>query len=334
MFSIQTFHFIRPWWFLLLIPLSYLWFRLNQRYHQSNNWEKVCDSHLLPHLLVHRKGSRGVIITALLGLSWLFAILALAGPAWNQLPQPVYAKNSNRVIVFDLSPDMLANDIPPSRLVRARYKLIDLLKESQEGQTALVVYSGEPYVVSPLTNDSKTIMAMVPDLSPSIMPVSGNNLSAGLNMAGKLLAQADATEGKIIVIAGGKADEKTIAEAKKLQAQGYTISVLGVGTATNTPLRGENGQFLQDQNGSIIFSKLDGESLEKLASAGHGRYISFTNDNSDLNAFIDSASDSREIKEAQEKVTTSLWQDEGQWLIFLLLPFCFFAFRRGWFGGQ
>lgn len=334
MFFISSLHFVRPWWFLLLIPLSYLWFRLHRRCYRSNQWEKACDPHLLPHLLVHHKGSQGVTILALVGVAWLLAVLSLAGPVWKQLPQPIYAKESNRVIVFDLSPDMLANDIPPSRLVRARYKLIDLLKESQEGQTALLVYSGEPYVVSPLTNDNNTIVAMVPDLSPSIVPVAGSNLGASLSMAGKLLMQTGASKGQVIVITGGEADEKAIIEAKKLQAQGYTVSVLGVGTTTNTPLRGENGQFLQDKNGSIIFSKLDISSLEKLANAGHGQYVSFSNDNSDLTTLLTSMPDAGEAKKKQEKITTTLWQDEGQWLIFLLLPLCFFAFRRGWLGGE
>lgn len=329
---IQSFHFIRPWWLLALIPLAFLWIRLYKFSHQRNEWEKVCDPHLLPHLLVYQAGSAGRMLAILTGLGWLMATLALSGPAWNRLPQPVYDQNSSRVIVFDLSKDMLVADIAPSRLVRARYKLTDILKQSNEGQTALVVYSGEPYVVSPLTNDTNTIVSMVPDLSPSIMPVAGNSLAAAMDLAGKLLKQANVTEGQILVIAAGKADDDALATASKLAKEGYSTSVLGVGTSKNTPVMQDDGEFLHDKNGAIVFSKLDKESLEKLAEKGRGHYVTFSDNNSDVNALLVSTATSAQLKQGKEKATADIWQDEGRWMIVLLLPFCFMAFRRGWFG--
>ncbi|NNM59453.1 MAG: VWA domain-containing protein [Legionellales bacterium] len=330
---IQSFHFIRPWWLLALIPLALLWIQLQRRYRQSNEWEKVCDPHLLPHLLVHQVGSGGRLLASLLALGWFIAVIALSGPAWNRLPQPVYNQNSSRVIVLDLSNDMLVNDVPPSRLIRARYKLTDLLKQSNEGQTALVVYSGEPYVVSPLTNDTNTISSMIADLSPAIMPVAGTNLSSALNLAAKLLKQANVAEGQIIVIMSGKADENAITKAAQLAKEGYNVSVLGVGTTKNTPIMQTNGEFFHDEQGAIVFSKLDTNSLKKLAQKGQGQYVTFSNDNSDLTALLASASTLGELQQGKEKATTDLWQDEGRWLIVLLIPLGLVAFRRGWYGG-
>ncbi len=91
---IQSFHFIRPWWLLALIPLAFLWIRLYKFSHQRNEWEKVCDPHLLPHLLVYQAGSAGRMLAILAGLGWLMATLALSGPAWNRLPQPYMTKTA------------------------------------------------------------------------------------------------------------------------------------------------------------------------------------------------------------------------------------------------
>lgn len=329
---IQHFHFIRPWWLLALLPLATLWLLSNKAQRSQHNWAKVCDAHLLPHLLVQQPGTRGLMPWALLALAWSIAVLALAGPAWHRLPQPVYTQNKNQIIVFDLSDDMQVADILPSRLVRARYKLLDLLHQIHEGQTGLVVYSGEPYVVSPLTEDANTIASMVGDLSPAIMPVPGNNLSSGLKMAAKLFKQADVTEGNILVITAGKADAAALNEAKALQKAGYTLSVLGVGTTKNTPLLQSDGQFAQDKTGAIVFSRLDIASLQQLAQAGKGNYVTFSNDNSDLKALL-IAPNNMALKQTEAKATTQLWQDSGLWLVWLLLPLSLLAFRRGWLGG-
>lgn len=331
---IHQFHFIRPWWLLMLIPLALIWIFSNKMQRRAHNWEKVCDPHLLPHLLVHQAGTRGLLMWNLIGISWIIAVLVLSGPAWDKLPQPVYKQDLNRVIVFDLSDDMLASDIPPARLVRARYKLLDLLQKNTDGQIGLVVYSGEPYVVSPLTNDANTVAAMVPDLSPAIMPVSGYNLTSGLSLAAKILKQAGAEQGQIIAITAGKADQQAIDKAKKLQKDGYTVSVLGVGTTKSAPIMQPNGQYLQDKSGAIIFSKLDPSSLEALARAGHGQYATFTNDDSDLNVLLTTPAVATHFKQGKDKATTNLWQDEGRWLVWPLLFICLFAFRRGWFGGR
>ncbi|MFN7097896.1 MAG: vWA domain-containing protein [Gammaproteobacteria bacterium] len=334
MTAIQQFHFIRPWWLLALIPLALLWLFSNKIQRKAHNWAKVCDPHLLPHLLVSQPGTRGIMVWVLVGIAWTVAILALAGPTWHRLPQPVYKQEINRVIVFDLSNAMRVTDIPPSRLVRARYKLLDLLQQMKEGQVGLVVYSGEPYVVSPLTNDANTIAAMVPNLSPTLMPVTGNNLASGLSLAAKILQQAGAQQGQIIVITAGKADADTLAEAKKLTRNGIDISVMGVGTGKNTPVLQANGQFLQDQNGAIVFSKLDPSSLEELASIGHGQYVTFSNDDSDIKVLLSTKQGNANFKQGKDKATTTLWQDEGRLLIWPLLFIGLIAFRRGWYGGR
>jgi Ca-activated chloride channel family protein len=101
------------------------------------------------------KHSRAPLITS--SLAAILAITALAGPTWQRVPTPVFRNASALVIALDLSRSMDASDIKPSRLERARYKIADLLKKRKDGQTALLVYAGSAFTVTPLTNDTETI---------------------------------------------------------------------------------------------------------------------------------------------------------------------------------
>ena len=196
-------HFLRPAWLLALLPLGWLaW----QSWHQklaSPGWRAVCDAHLLPHLLVGEARQARRWPAGLIGAAGLLAVIALAGPTWKQLPQPVFRSQNAMVIVLDLSRSMNATDVKPSRLIRARLKLRDLLARHREGQTALVVYAGDAFTVSPVTDDTATIDALVPVLRTSLMPAPGSNTESALRRARDLLAQAGAVRGEIILITDG-----------------------------------------------------------------------------------------------------------------------------------
>ena len=150
------FHFLRPFWFLGLIPILMIWLVYRSQDKGSGGWEGVINPMLADYLI-----DRGEVISEftkrvqflLWLIAWLLACTALAGPTWEKLPEPVAKKVSALIIVLDLSPSMLAQDIKPSRIMRARYKLIDILNLRKEGLTALVVYSGGAHLVSPLTDD-------------------------------------------------------------------------------------------------------------------------------------------------------------------------------------
>ena len=157
----SQFHFIRPLWLWAIVVLIILLWIQSRSVRTSRSWQAVCDPQLLPYILSSVPGNKKrwpLVITAFSGL---LIILALAGPTWKQLEQPVFREQSALVIVMDLSRSMDAADIKPSRIARARLKIIDILKQRNEGQTALIVYAAEAFVVSPLTDDADTIIAQV-----------------------------------------------------------------------------------------------------------------------------------------------------------------------------
>ncbi len=328
--SLGALHFLRPWWFLVLIPLVFLlWQQWRQR-TVGHDWAGQCDPHLLPHLLCGHSSSRRYMMPVFLCLAWLLAVLALAGPTWSHWPQPVYRQQMARVIALDVSESMNANDLLPSRLQRARYKVLDLLKRIKSGQTGMLVFSSEPFVVSPLTEDSNTIANMVPVLNSHVVPVQGSNIALALKKSVKLMQQADAVRGSIILITDSQPNTAAFSEAKQLAKQGYHLLVLGVGTEQGGPIPKAGGGFMLNQQGEVVFAKLDPEALEKLASEGAGRYVAFTNDNRDLTSLLSMSQRNQHHVLKAKNLTKVLWADQGHWLIWGLLILLLIVCRRGW----
>jgi Ca-activated chloride channel family protein len=197
----NTFHFLRPEWLWGFLPLVGLLVSLAKHKATAQLWEAVCDAHLLPHVLVGTSGAKSNSPLILVGLGWTLALVALAGPVWSQLPQPVFRAESALVIVLDVSRSMDAQDVAPSRLTRAKHKILDILQVRKEGQTALVIFAGESFVVSPLTDDARTMKTLVQTLETNLLPVQGSRLDLALHRGNELLKQAG--------IPGGGNDETT-----------------------------------------------------------------------------------------------------------------------------
>jgi len=330
---IQNFHFIRAYWLWALIPLFlgvWLW-RYKKAY--SHSWQTVCDKNLLPFILGDAQGTKAYLMTFLLMLTGILSILAIAGPTWTKLPQPVFRQQSALVIVLDLSLSMDAADIKPSRLTRARLKIIDILKKRKEGQTALLVFAEEAFIVSPLTEDSKTIESMVNSLSTDLMPSQGSYVNRAIRKAEDLFKQAGVNRGDILLITdGGIPNNVSVEDAVPTQSS-YRLSVLGIGTEDGAPIPVKNGSFLKDSVGAIVIPKLKENKLRQLADLGGGRYRRLTVDDADINYLIpdiDSSISTTNLKSEDElKLNTDIWQEEGPWLLLLIIPVVAFAFRRG-----
>lgn len=328
--TFAEFHFLRPWWLLALLPLALLLATLLRRKLRGGNWQAVCDPQLLPHLLLERgarDGSRRwpLVLAASCGV---LAILAQAGPAFRKLPQPVFRAQDALVVALDLSLSMDAADLKPSRLERARLKLIDLLRERRDGQTALVAYAARPYVVSPLTDDSTTVAALVPSLRTDLMPGQGSRADLALLKAAELLSNAGASKGRVLLVTDA-IDAERLREAHAA-APGVSLSVLGVGTPEGGPVLLARGGFLRSADGEIVVPKLDEGALRRAAAAGGGRYALMSVDDSDLAYLLGTGGAGAAGAAEGTELETDLWREEGPWLLLVLLPLASLAFRRGW----
>jgi len=219
-------------------------------------------------------------------------------------------------------------DIKPSRLVRARYKIADILRQRKDGLTALLVYSGDAFTVTPLTSDVATIENLLNALETNIMPSTGNNTAAALKLAIKLLQQSSQQQGDIFLISDGIGEQDPDALIDLLGD--YRLSVLGVGTEQGAPITLSHGGFLQDSAGNIVLPTLSNSQLTSLATAGQGIYRQISSDDSDISALMARLNTAN--KQGSDKQSTGLieqWSDNGAWLLLLVLPLVALNFRKG-----
>lgn len=299
-------HFLRPYWFFAIIPLSYLCWCLS-RQNIVNNWHKICDSHLLKELLVKPTHQINLPIF-LLFFGSLLAIVALAGPSWHQETQPIYRVSQGTILVLNLTPSMSENIGTSTKIDRARFKMLDYLNNQKEGLSGLVVYTDEAHVISPLTEDNHTIANFVPSLDPSIMPTFNDDTAVALKEADKLFKQAGINSGNIVLFTDKISNSsKTIQIAKSLASDGYRLNILSISDASN--------------HASL---------LEEVAQAGGGKVIPLAPNNKDINQLLAQTKIKTwsNIKRSDEK--GRFWHDDGRWLVLLLLPLAILAFRRGY----
>lgn len=320
-------HFIRPLWLALLplvVLLPWLWQRSRR---PAGDWGRVCDPHLLRWLSVAQsdvRGRRGGPWLA--GLALLIAILALAGPSWQKLPDASWSARDARVIALDLSASMLAEDLRPNRLTRARFRLSDLLATTEEGQVGMVSYAGDAYVVSPLTNDMNTIANLLPALQPDIIPVGGSRADRALDLAAALLERSGLGRGEVLLVTDS-ATSRDAARARELRDAGILTSVLAVGTADGAPIP-SGGSFVSDRSGNVVITRMERPALRALAEAGGGRYTELGS--ASTPALLWAQQDGSEFA-LRDDALGERWKDAGPWLVLLLIPLVAASFRRGLF---
>ncbi|MBS0192741.1 MAG: VWA domain-containing protein [Proteobacteria bacterium] len=320
-------HLLRPWWLLALIvlPLLVWWWRRGEG--ERTPWTQAVDAHLLPSLLQKSTATRDTGAVWLFAVGYAIAVLALAGPAWRR-PTAAYVPQAPLVVVADMSSHMRVADLKPSRLLRERVKIQQLIAQRRIGQIGLVAFAGDAFTVAPVSDDAHSLDDLVVALAPDTMPADGQRADLALRRAADLLARAGYRNGQILLLTDG-ADALAVQAAHAAHAQGYEVDVLGVGTADGAPLPAADGQFANDASGQMQIARLDADGLRKLAKAGGGRYAAISSDGSDLAAL--GVLEPPRLAPATAAAREALaWRDEGPWLLLLLLPLAALAFRRGW----
>ncbi|NNJ97956.1 MAG: VWA domain-containing protein [Gammaproteobacteria bacterium] len=325
----EQLHFLRPEAFYAFIPLMLFVVLYLTSKATSRSWKAVCDDRLLPYILIAGGTKAGILPMLLIITAASLSIVALAGPVWKKLPQPVFTEESALVIALDLSQSMHATDIKPSRLERAKLKALDLIKARKGGQTALIVYAATAFTVTPLTDDDNTIANLVPALEPGLMPAQGSNAAAALELSTELLEQAGINRGDVLLVTDGIADtaKDTI---NALTANGHRLSVMGVGTTEGSPIP-LSGGFLTNDAGAIVIPRLDPAQLQRAALKGGGLFVTMQADDSDIEKLAGLFTSKRVKTDAQDTdITADIWQEEGPWLVLLVLPLVALWPRRGW----
>jgi Ca-activated chloride channel homolog len=325
--ALRQFHFLQPVWLfgLLALPLC-LWLGM-RRDASQRELSKLVDEELLPYL-VSGKDLRARTPAWLFSLGWLLCVLALAGPTWSRIAEPMYTDRAAQVVAISLSQHMQATDVSPSRMQRARYKARDLLAANRDGLNALIGYAGQSFVVAPLTSDAHSLDDLLNAMGPDIMPVEGDNAAQAIQQGVELIHHAKLDNGSIVLITDD-VDKAAQVAAREALLSGVHVSVLGIGTPQGAPVpQGDTG-FAHDEHGNMVVARRDDHELDGLAQAGGGRYAVMSEDSSDITALHTELHPSQHATLADGQ-HGDVWQDQGPWLLLPLLLIAAMAFRRGW----
>lgn len=316
MLTLPEVHFLRPEWLWLLLPTAVGIGLLLTNTRRSNQWSDVIAPDLLDHLLPNTTQSRQRSPWLWLGLAWLSGIIAASGPSWQQTPVPVSQQKSAYVIVLDLSYSMYAEDLSPSRLVRATQKIRDLLALQQDTQVGLIAYAGDAHVVTPLTDDLATIENLVPALVPSIMPVPGSRPETAFALARDLLKSSGVPGGGILWITDDIEPDQAKTLVSELRTAALTVTILGVGTESGAPIPLGNGGFLRDAANNIVVPSLPQKRLEQVAADLGGYFSLLTFDDSDINTALEQMSQTDQHSQIIVERQADTWADAGHWWLF------------------
>ena len=271
--QVTDFHFLRPYWLLTLLPALLIWWGYVRKSDQVGRWREMIDPHLLEHLLVGQHRQRRLRPVNVLLAAWVVAILALAGPSWQREPSPFVDDGAGLMVLLKISETMQSTDVQPSRLERAKQKLRDLLELREGSSSGLIVYSGSAHLVMPLTRDDRVISAMIEDLTPELMPVEGDALDQGLQLAERLVEQTG-LPGSVLVIAD------TVAPAQQSllnpDKSGLPVQFLSMQPATAPLDQGlENSAEVLD--GSVVRLTVDSTDVEQIAKRAKSELSNVSN---------------------------------------------------------
>jgi Ca-activated chloride channel family protein len=326
---LDDFQFLRPLCLLALIPLAALVHFWVKKTRGRSKWLSAINGDLLSVLIEDGAKGSGKWLKSAVLCSLTIGIIGLAGPTWEKLPQNVEQKNDALVIILDLSLSMLSEDIKPSRVIKAKQKVIDILRLRNEGLTGLIAFAGDAHSVVPLTDDNATIENLLVALGPTMMPVFGSKPGHAMTLAVELFANAGMQEGRVLILSDGIAD---IDSVTKFRNSAFPISVIGVGTPQGAPipidLPGEARRYIKDSNNQRLIVRLEEDNLAQVANQSFGRYARMSISEQDISSAL---STSLPTEDASIKVEREFdtWADQGHWAALILLPLLLLGFRRG-----
>ncbi len=259
---------------LLLVPvlLGMFYYSLLQK---SKRLKKLGDKKLLATLMPEASHLRPRVKFYLLLSAIVLAIFMMAGPQFGAKLQKVKRNGIEMVIAVDVSNSMLAEDLAPSRMQRAKQLLSRLIDQAQNNKVALLVFAGDAYVQMPMTTDVSSAKMFLNSINPGMVPIQGTSVGAAIHMAmGLFSPDAEAGKSIIIITDGENHEDDAVAQAQKALENGVVVNVMGVGTPQGSPIPIEGTHsFRRDRQGNVVVTKLNEQMCQEIAAAGGGVYV-------------------------------------------------------------
>ncbi len=274
----QLFRFANPefLYLLLILPVLAGLFIVN-RVKSANAIRKLGDTSLISRLMPELSRIRPVLkfILLLSGISAL--IIVLARPQYGSKLEEVRKQGVEVIIALDVSNSMLAEDIQPERLTRAKQAISRLVDNLGNDKIGLIVFAGDAYTQIPITTDYISAKMFLSTIGPEMVPKQGTAIGAAIKLATKSFTPGEGKSRAIIIITDGENHEDDpVSEAEEAAKAGIVIHTIGIGSSEGVPIPVSTGgrkDYLKDQNGTTVITRLDEEILKKIAVTGGGNYI-------------------------------------------------------------
>ncbi len=328
-FDAAQLHFLRPEWFWAFIPVAVIVVLILLSYREDKKWKKVIAPALQPFMFTREKRSTLTYPLIAFLLIASLAILAMTGPSWSKVEVPGAKSEAVLMIAVDCSLSMLAEDIQPNRLERAKFKIRDLLDANPGSKVSLYAFSGTAHTVVPSCSDYRLITHHLESLSPGIMPVQGTNLQEILEIADSVLNRVEAPSTLLLVT--DAIDQTEVSQLKNfVQNSKNKLEILAMATqqGAEIPINAQK-KPATDANGNIVLSKLIPEALFELQQDEQINVNSLTLDNSDMELIADHIRANLSFQ-ADDEQSEEKWKDMGYLLVILLVLLFPFWFRKGW----
>jgi Ca-activated chloride channel family protein len=326
MSGLSLFHFLRPLWLLAVPAVCLLWWLIRRRQAQKSMVGEFVAPHLREALVVNQEVKRGLRPVDWACIAGLAAALAAAGPSWSKQPSPWFSETAPLVVAIKVSDSMRANDVQPTRLDRARFKLLDLVEARTGSRTAIIAYADSAHIVVPPSSDIDVIKPLLESLDPAIMPKQGSNASSVLPLATELLSE-NAVVGTILFVNDGfdPADLTGLAEFSK-QEGAPAMAALVVGTEEGGVALYPDGTAVSAPGGGRLDTRLDTTTLQRVEREAGIPVVRMSTDDADVRHVM-RAIDSN-LQQADDP--NAQWNDGGWWLLWPAALLTLLWFRRGW----
>lgn len=282
---------------------------------------------LLKPLMPLLSFKRGTWKFVMLLLALLFVIVGVAGPQFGSKLQQVKKKGVELMIALDVSNSMMAQDIKPSRLEKAKMAISRMVEKLSNDKVGLIVFAGDAYVQLPITTDYSSAKLFLSNITTDIVPIQGTAIGAAIDLAANSFTPETETSKAIIVITDGENhQDDAVAAAKRAHEKGIAIHTIGMGLEQGAPIpeKGQPGQFMKDGNGNVVVSKLDEATLRDIAKAGEGVYVRASNTNVGLEQLLDEVNNMEKTL-LEERVYTD-YAEKYQYFLLAGLFFIFVEF--------
>lgn len=326
----EVFHFLRPDFLWLFIPLIIATLIVYFGIREEIKWAKVIAPHLRPYVI--KKGSEKFkkVMQFMLFISIALAIVGVSGPTWEKYELPEKTLESPLVIALDLSQSMMAADIQPNRLERAKFKISDFIEADPKVRIALVGYAGTAHTIIPLTRDYTIIKSHITSLKPSIMPFPGSDLDAALKLTDSIIKVTSAPATLLLIT--DDFSENNFQQLQSFASKGDTkvyIMPMATPSGADVPNPRFRNRMLKDDTGNIVHSSLNMDVISKLKSIDNIKISTLTLDKTDMQLLATDIGSNLEFKEKQEDQDQD-WEDNGMWLAIPLAFVILYWFRKGW----